>query len=103
MILKPIAVEERPNLQLKVLAADALKSRRKDWGVTRKWESDYLVKVASHFTFLKENIEVLFQALSCLNFSEFMSFRTRSLVLMKLYSRDPQFKAEVMSASLNRH
>jgi len=52
MILKPIAVEERPNLQLKVLAADALKSRRKDWGVNRKWESDYLTKVApSHIYF----------------------------------------------------
>ena len=45
MILKPIALDERASLQLKVLAADALKSRRKDWGVSRKWEGDYLTKV----------------------------------------------------------
>lgn len=45
MILKPIKIEDRPNLQLKVLSADALKGRRKDWGVGRKWEGDYLSKV----------------------------------------------------------
>jgi hypothetical protein len=45
MILKPVSLEDRPNLQLKVLAADAFKGRRKDWGVSRKWEGDYLTKV----------------------------------------------------------
>ena len=43
MILKPIPNDERPILKLKVLAADALKGRRRDWGYGRKWEANYLV------------------------------------------------------------
>jgi len=43
MILKPIPSDERPILKLKVLAADALKGRRKDWGSGRKWEANYIV------------------------------------------------------------
>lgn len=42
MILKPVTAAERPGLQLKIYAADALKGRRKDWGSMQKWEGNYL-------------------------------------------------------------
>ena len=45
MILKPIPLAERPALQLKIYAAEALKNRRPNWGSKRTWEGDYLNKV----------------------------------------------------------
>lgn len=47
MILKPIPVADRPMMQLKVFAADALKGRRKEWGFDRKWEGNYLLNVCT--------------------------------------------------------
>ncbi|KAK2160949.1 hypothetical protein LSH36_124g01005 [Paralvinella palmiformis] len=44
MILKPIPLAERPALQLKIYAAEALKNRRPNWGSKRTWEGDYLNK-----------------------------------------------------------
>lgn len=45
MILKPIPEAERPSLQIKIYAADALKGRRQDWGSRRIWEGNYLTNV----------------------------------------------------------
>lgn len=49
MILKPVSAAERPGLQLKIYAADALKGRRKDWGSMQKWEGNYLANVRNVF------------------------------------------------------
>lgn len=45
MILKSVPLDERPALQIKIMAADSLKGRRLDWGSKRKWEGNYLVQV----------------------------------------------------------
>ena len=45
MILKPIPMEERPMLALKIYTADALKSQRQEWGSGRKWLGNYLAQV----------------------------------------------------------
>ncbi|XP_074658993.1 unconventional myosin-Id-like [Tubulanus polymorphus] len=45
MVLSKIPRDERPMLQLKVLAADALNNKRRAWGFKRKWEGNYLAKV----------------------------------------------------------
>ncbi|XP_041366127.1 unconventional myosin-Id-like [Gigantopelta aegis] len=42
MILRKIPIKERPALRIKVVAGDALKGRRVDWGVKRKWTGNYL-------------------------------------------------------------
>lgn len=42
MILKRFPREEWPQMQLKIIAAEALKRRRPEWGVKLKWEGDYL-------------------------------------------------------------
>ena len=42
MILRKIPVEERPQGRLKVTAGDLLVRRRRDWGLRRKWEGNYL-------------------------------------------------------------
>lgn len=42
MILKRFPREEWPQMQLKIIAADAFKSRRHEWGVRNKWEGNYL-------------------------------------------------------------
>ncbi|ELU10080.1 hypothetical protein CAPTEDRAFT_167519 [Capitella teleta] len=44
MILESIPAEQRPSLQIKILAADSLKGQRKDWGSKRNWEGNYLVQ-----------------------------------------------------------
>jgi hypothetical protein len=41
IILKPIPVDERPNVQLNVLTADALK------GFAGKWKAEYVTKVTA--------------------------------------------------------
>ncbi|XP_064647722.1 unconventional myosin-Id-like [Lineus longissimus] len=45
MILRGVSREERPQLRLKILAADALLNKRKHWGYDRKWEGNYLASV----------------------------------------------------------
>ncbi|XP_022246802.1 unconventional myosin-Id-like [Limulus polyphemus] len=42
MILKRVPKEEWPQLQLKVAASEALSGCRKEWGLKRKWEGNYL-------------------------------------------------------------
>ncbi|XP_046369671.2 unconventional myosin-Id-like [Haliotis rufescens] len=42
MILRNIPKEDRPALRLKCAASDALKGQRIDYGLKRKWESNYL-------------------------------------------------------------
>ncbi|XP_067649162.1 unconventional myosin-Id-like [Haliotis asinina] len=42
MILRNIPKEDRPALRLKCAASDALKGQRLDYGLKRKWESNYL-------------------------------------------------------------
>ncbi|XP_074596789.1 unconventional myosin ID [Brevipalpus obovatus] len=41
-IIEVIPVEERPQMQLKVIAADALRGRKTDWGHDHRWEGNYL-------------------------------------------------------------
>jgi hypothetical protein len=45
MILRGVPREERPQLRLKILAADALLNKRKHWGYDRRWEGNYLASV----------------------------------------------------------
>lgn len=45
MILHQIPKDEWPSMHMKILAAEALKGRRRDWGVNRKWEGHYLTVV----------------------------------------------------------
>ncbi|CAH1788197.1 unnamed protein product [Owenia fusiformis] len=42
MILKNVPVDERPGLRLKICATEALKGRRREWGIKRKWQGNYL-------------------------------------------------------------
>ncbi|XP_070211520.1 unconventional myosin-Id-like [Littorina saxatilis] len=44
MILRKIPKEEFPMWRLKVTAGDLLMKKRRDWGVKRKWEGNYLEK-----------------------------------------------------------
>ncbi|XP_038664810.1 unconventional myosin-Id-like [Scyliorhinus canicula] len=41
-IVKNIPPSDMPQIKLKIAAMDALLGRRKDWGVQRTWEQDYL-------------------------------------------------------------
>lgn len=47
MILKPIPESDRPALQLKSYAADALGGHRRHYGLQRKWEGNYLKKACT--------------------------------------------------------
>ena len=44
MVLKKFPREEWPQMQLKIIAAEAFKGRRKDWGFNNKWDGSYLDK-----------------------------------------------------------
>ncbi|XP_076437285.1 unconventional myosin-Id-like [Babylonia areolata] len=44
MILRKIPREERPMWRLKVMAGELLIRKRRDWGVGRKWEGNYLMQ-----------------------------------------------------------
>ena len=44
MILRKVPREEWPQMHLKVIAADAFKGQRKEWGHNRRWEGNYLEK-----------------------------------------------------------
>lgn len=43
MMLKTITSDDRPAFELKVFAAEVLRSKRRDWGAKRKWERNYLL------------------------------------------------------------
>lgn len=45
MMLKTITSDDRPAFELKVFAAEVLRSKRRDWGAKRKWERNYLLNV----------------------------------------------------------
>ncbi|XP_063384336.1 unconventional myosin ID [Cydia fagiglandana] len=42
LILEPIPRAQWPQLKMKICAASALRSRRRDWGAARQWLGDYL-------------------------------------------------------------
>lgn len=42
MILNRIPKEDRPDMRLKIIAADVLQRRRSEWGARRYWQADYL-------------------------------------------------------------
>jgi myosin-1 len=44
MVLKRFPREEWPQMQLKVIAADAFRGKRRDWGFQNNWEGNYLEK-----------------------------------------------------------
>ena len=46
MILKKIPASERPVMRLKILAADALQGKRKEWGFGNSWAGNYLAMVS---------------------------------------------------------
>ncbi|XP_054168663.1 unconventional myosin-Id-like [Oppia nitens] len=46
MVLKRFPREDWPQMQLKVIAADVFKGKRRDWGYAYKWEGNYLDKSA---------------------------------------------------------
>ncbi|KAF0301962.1 Myosin-IA [Amphibalanus amphitrite] len=45
MVLSRIPADERPQMRLKVTAADALQGRRPEWGAGRRWQGNYLASV----------------------------------------------------------
>ena len=45
MILARIPKRELPMWHLKVISGDILMRRRPNWGVSRKWEGNYLTQV----------------------------------------------------------
>jgi myosin-1 len=45
MILKKIPAEEHPQWRVKVMAGNILVRKRRDWGLRRKWEGNYLAQV----------------------------------------------------------
>ena len=45
MILQRIPKSEWASMHLKILAADALKSQRRSFGLDRKWEGNYIAMV----------------------------------------------------------
>ena len=54
MVLQKIPRDKWPELQLKVIAADALKGRRQNWGYHRKWEGNYLASVSCCYIYFRE-------------------------------------------------
>ena len=44
MVLKKFPRQEWPQMQLKIIAAEAFKGKRRDWGFNTKWEGSYLDK-----------------------------------------------------------
>lgn len=42
MVLKPFPKEDWPQMQLKVIAVEALRGRKTDWGHDKRWDGNYL-------------------------------------------------------------
>ncbi|XP_048385403.1 unconventional myosin-Id-like [Stegostoma tigrinum] len=59
-IVKNIPPSDMPQIKAKVAAMDALLGRRKDWGVQRNWEQDYLSSA-------RENPEMMSQFTTTMN------------------------------------
>ncbi|CAG2109845.1 unnamed protein product [Medioppia subpectinata] len=53
MVLKKFPREEWPQMQLKIIAAEAFKGKRRDWGFAGKWEGNYLDKAAESYDYGK--------------------------------------------------
>ncbi|XP_044760641.1 unconventional myosin ID [Coccinella septempunctata] len=55
MVLKKIPQVQWPEMKLKIMAASALLHKRSNWGVSRKWEGNYLSKHAENINYTPFN------------------------------------------------
>jgi myosin-1 len=80
MVLRKVPREEWPEMHLKVIAADALKSQRKEWGITRAWTGNYLATKG-------ENEDWSLFATSCSNLRNTDNQGSRTHVLFSSFIR----------------
>uniref|UniRef100_A0A671U759 Myosin IG n=1 Tax=Sparus aurata TaxID=8175 RepID=A0A671U759_SPAAU len=90
-IVKNIPPSDMPEVRSKVAALTALSGERKDWGVSRPWERDYLANTSSSFTRVSKELrnkdeysQVLFSGF-CRKVNRFNKSTDRGLLVTDKY------------------